>query len=126
MSLLDYLRQEYLKGRIIDKYRLKSGNIGLVVEDQYSHKHYHVEFKDGYKGPCIENLYGLLNDPFSGKTEQVNRLVNKGDSIELTVSYSKGPLRQAYHIHSVLSPEAFSQPVKQISLPYGSGQMSRY
>jgi len=30
MSLLDLLRQEYVKGRVVDKYRIGNGNIGLV------------------------------------------------------------------------------------------------
>jgi hypothetical protein len=89
MSLLDYLRQDYVKGKVIEKYRLKSSNIGMVVEEEDSKKRYHVEFKDNGRGPSIENLFGLLEYPFEGKTDQVDRLVNEGDSVELTVSYSK-------------------------------------
>ena len=32
MSLLDLLRQEYVKGRVVDKYRIGNGNIGLVYQ----------------------------------------------------------------------------------------------
>jgi hypothetical protein len=85
-----------------------------------------VEFKDNGRGAGIENLFGLLNDPFSGKIEHVDRLINAGDSIELTVSYSKGPLRQAYFVHSVTAPAPYKPARKMISLPYKSAQMSRY
>ena len=101
MSLLDLFRQEYVKGRVLDKYQLENGNIGVVVENQIDRKRYHVEFKDGYKGPALENLFGLAKEPFAGKSEYLDKLVEKGDSIELTVSYSKTPLRQAYQLHSV-------------------------
>jgi len=30
LSLLDLLRQEYVKGRVVDKYRIGNGNIGLI------------------------------------------------------------------------------------------------
>jgi hypothetical protein len=118
MSLLDLLRQEYLKARVVDKYRLDNGNVGLIVED--AGKRYHVEFKDGGKGPCLDNLFGLLNDPFSGKTEHVDRLINEGDTVELTVSYSKSPLRQAYYVHSVSRQAAYNKSPKTIHLPYRS------
>jgi hypothetical protein len=101
MSLLDLFRQEYVKGRVLDKYQLENGNIGVVVENQINKKRYHVEFKDGYKGPALENLFGLAKEPFAGKSEYLDKMVEKGDSIELTVSYSKTPLRQAYQLHSV-------------------------
>ena len=105
MSLLDLLRQEYVTGRVLDKYNLADGNIGLVLEDSASSKRYHVEFKDRYRGPGIENLYGLLKFPFDQKIEQVDKLINKGDQVGLTLSYSRGPIREAYHIHSVSRPQ---------------------
>ena len=105
MSLLDLLRQEYVTGRVLDKYTLANGHIGLVLEDSASSKRYHVEFKDRYRGPGIENLYGLLKFPFDQKIEQVDKLINKGDQVGLTLSYSRGPIREAYHIHSVSRPQ---------------------
>lgn len=33
MPLLDLLRQEYVKGRVVDKYGLWNENVGLVIED---------------------------------------------------------------------------------------------
>ena len=126
MSLLDFLRQEYVKGKVIDKYRLSNGNVGLVVEDSNAHKRYYVEFRDDSRGPCGENLVGLLKEPFSSKTEHLDRLVKEGNSIELTVIYSKGPLREAYYVHSVSAPGAYKAPQKLIGLPYKSLYMPRY
>ena len=101
MSLLDYFRQEYVRGKVVDKYSLKNGNIGLIIDDYGTQKRYHVEFRDGYKGPSAENLFGIVKEPFSKKTEYLDKLIDKDDSVELTVSYSKGPFRQAYRLHSV-------------------------
>ena len=126
MSLLDILRQEYVKGRVMDKYKLHNGNVGMIVEDSLSQKRYHVEFKDRGKNPGIENLFGLLKLPFDGKTEYMDRLINKGDSVELTLSYSKGPLREAYSIHSVSNVPAYQNSGNFRHFPYKSGGMARY
>jgi len=130
MSLLDLLKQEYVKGKVIDKYRLNNGNVGLVVEQAGTGRRYNVRFRDDYKGACVENLFGLLNDPFSCKTEHVDRLVNAGDSIELTMSYSKDPFREAYRIHSVsrLNPGSvhYKNPPRLINLPERSVNTARY
>ena len=75
MSLLDLFRQEYVKGKVVDKYSLKNGNIGLIIDDYGTHKRYHVEFRDGYKGPSAENLFGIVKDPFSKKTEYLDKLI---------------------------------------------------
>lgn len=69
MSLLDLFRQEYAKGRVLNKCHLENGNIGLLVENSLDRKRYHVEFKDGYKGPTPKNLYGMAKESFAGKTE---------------------------------------------------------
>ena len=130
MSLLDKLRQEYVRGKVIDKYRLSDGNVGLVVEQQGTNRRYHVLFRDDYQRPGIENLFGLLNDPFSGKSEYVEKLVNKGDAIELTLSYSRDPFREAYRIHSVSGssrrPMPYKNSQKLINLPYKSAKTGRY
>ena len=99
MSLLDVLRHEYLVGVVLDKYLLDSGDVGLVLEGRAGQR-YHVAFRDGY-GASLENLFGLLKEPFEGRTEQVEKLIGRGDVVELTVNYNKTPLRQAYRIHSV-------------------------
>ena len=104
MSLLDILRQDFVKGRVVDKYRLGNGNLGLVINGQGDGRRYHVEFEDGRERPNFYNLYGLLKKPFSGKTDHVDKLVKEGDVIELSTSYSKGPFRQAYRIYNVSKP----------------------
>ena len=119
MSLLDLLRQEYVKGKVVDKYRLENGNVGLILAQNGTYRRYHVQFRDNYRGPCIENLFGLLKEPFSGKSEYVDRLVNKGDHIELTASYSRGPFREAYRVTSV-QPASKKDPyrrARRIPLP---------
>ena len=124
MSLIDYIRGEYVKGKVLDKYSLKNGNIGLIVQEASTKKRYHVEFKDGYKGPGIENLYGLLKDPFSSKTDFIDKLIGKGDSIGLTVSYSKSPFRQAYKLHYVQPP--YKAKRSSADLPYKYFRLSQY
>ena len=104
MSILDVFRQEYVRGRVVDKYRLENGNLGLIVEDAATRGRYHVEFRDEYKGPSAENFFGLLKEPFARKTEHLDNLVNDGDQVELTLSYSRSPFREAYYVHSVSRP----------------------
>ena len=125
MSLIDLFRGEYVKGKVVDKYSLNNGNIGLILDDTSTKKRYHVEFKDGYKGPGIENLYGLLKDPFSSKTDFIDKLIEKGDSIGLTVSYSKSPFRQAYKLHYVLTPP-YKTKGRSADLPYKYFRLSQY
>ena len=126
MSFFDYFRQEYVKGKVIDKYGLSNGNLGLILEDLNSDKRYHVEFKDGYKGPSIDNLFGLLIEPFSSKTGSIDKLIKKGDTIDMALSYSKGPFRQAYKIYSVSSSSYYGYKRKQIDLPYKYFRLSQY
>ena len=101
MSLLDYFRSDYVTGKVLDKYRLENGNIAAVIENQTNKERYHVEFRDGYKGPAPENLFGIAKEPFAGKTDCLDKLLSKGDSLGLTLGYSKGPFRQAYRLYSV-------------------------
>ena len=102
MSLLNLLKQEYMKGTVIAKYRLPDGNIGLIVDQDGTHRRYHIRFVDDYKSrPCIENLFGFLKEPFSGKTKYLEKLINKGDHIEFAASASKSPFREAYGLYHV-------------------------
>ena len=126
MSLLDLFRQEHVRGKVIDKYGLKNGNIGLIIDDYSTHKRYHVEFRDGYKGPGVENLFGIVKEPFSNKTEYLDKLIDKDDSVELTVSYSKGPFREAYRIHSVSRQPVYKGPEKAINLSQRYLESTRY
>ena len=130
MSLLDVFRQEYVDGKVLDKYRLENGNLGLVVEDAATRRRYHVEFRDGYKGPSAENFFGLLKEPFAGKTEYLDNLVKERDDIDLTLSYSRSPFREAYYVHSVSRSEPnqalYRSPSKLIELPYRHGRAGVY
>ena len=130
MSVLDVFRQEYVNGKVVDKYQLKNGNLGLIVEDAATRRRYHVEFRDNYKGLSSENLLGLLKEPFGGKTEYLDKLVSEGDNINLTMSYSRGPFKEAYYVHSVSRPEprreAYQSPTKLIELPYRHGARGGY
>ena len=105
---------------------MKNGDIALVVEEEGADRRYHVEFRDSYEGPWLDNLYGLLKEPFGGKTEYLDRLISRNDTVELTVSYSKRPFREAYRVHSVSSSGAYKELGKMICLPYESVKMSQY
>jgi hypothetical protein len=126
MSLIDYLQGEYVNGKVIDKYKMNNGNLGLLVEQKGTYKRYHVEFKDGYKGPEIDNLFGLAKEPFAKKKESLSRLINEGDSIEITTSYSRSPFRKAYRIHSVSRPRTYNSPSNIIRVPYENVKTSHY
>jgi hypothetical protein len=130
MTVLDLFRQEYVNGKVVDKYRLENGNLGLIVEDAATRRRYHVEFRDNYKGPEAENLFGLMKEPFAGKTEYLDKLVEEGDKIDLTLSYSRGPFREAYYVHSVSRAERgrqpYRSPTKLIELPYRHGARGGY
>ena len=126
MSLLDLFRQEYIRGKVMDKFSLGNGNMGIIIDDDNTHKRYHVEFRDGYRGPIVENLFGIVKEPFSNKTEYLDKLLNKDDSVELTVSYSKGPFREAYRVHSVSRQPVYKGPEKAINLPQRYLESTRY
>jgi hypothetical protein len=130
MSVLDLFRHEYVNAKVVDKYRLENGNLGLIVEDAATRRRYHVEFRDNYKGPSTENLFGLLKEPFAGKTEYLDKLVREGDSINLTLSYSRGPFKEAYYVHAVSRAEPrrapYRNPTKMIELPYRHGRTGAY
>ena len=93
MSVLDLFRNEYVNSKVVNKYRLENGNVGLIVEDAATHRRYHVEFRDNYKGPSSENLFGLLKEPFAGK-DRVSRQAGQG--------------RRQHR----LNPELFQRPVQ--------------
>jgi hypothetical protein len=130
MSILDVFRHEYVNGKVVDKYRINNGNLGLIIEDAATRRRYHVEFRDGYKGPSSENLFGLLKEPFAGKAEYLDKLVSEGDTIDLTLSYSKGPFKEAYYVHSVSRSEPrraqYRNPTRLIELLYRDGMRGVY
>lgn len=95
------MRQEYLEGKVLDKYKLPNGNIGIVVNQRGTDGRYHVEFRDPREKPEPKNLWGLLTEPFSYKTEYLDHLVEKGDTIGLSVNYTLSPFRRAFRIYSM-------------------------
>lgn len=113
MSIIDLFRDEQISGKVLTKYRHDDGNIGLIVED-ISGKRYSVDFKTDNIKPCFDNLYGIIDEPFKKKGNYLDKLVQSGDHVELTVSYSKSPFRTAYCLHSVssrpLSQRRYDQP----------------
>jgi hypothetical protein len=126
MSLLDLFRQEYIKGTVIDKFSLGNGNMGIIIDDDNTHKRYHVEFRDGYRGPGVENLFGIVKEPFSNRTEYLDKLLDKDDSVELTVSYSRSPFREAYRIHSVSGQSDYKRLEKAVNWPQRYLGLARY
>jgi hypothetical protein len=120
MSLFDYVRQDYVAGRVLDVSRVASG-LAAVVEDEETHERYCVEFKDGYAGASLDNFFGLLKERFAGKSEQLERLISEGDHVALTVSYSRGPFRQAYAIHSVSRPNTYGNAGSVVNFPGSHG-----
>jgi hypothetical protein len=130
MSVLDVFRNEYVTGKVVDKYRLNNGNLGLIVEDAATRRRYHIEFRDNYNGPSSENLFGLLKEPFAAKTEYLDKLVSEGDSIDLTMSYFRGPFREAYYVHSVSRSEPRRAPhrsrIRLTELPNRRGARGGY
>jgi len=71
-----------------------------------------------------------LKEPFAGKIEYLDKLVEQGDNIDLTLSYSRSPFREAYYVHSVSRAEprraAYRGPTKLIELPYRRGARGGY
>ena len=105
--MFDLLRQERIKGKILEKYSLNSGNIGIIVEDEYGRR-YSVEFRTNYIQPRWENLYRIIKEPFKGKGEYIEKLI--GDTyIDLTTSYSKSPIKYAYYLHAVSSEPLYNR-----------------
>jgi hypothetical protein len=43
MSILDISRQEYVEGKVVDKYRLNNGNLDLIVEDAATHRRHQIQ-----------------------------------------------------------------------------------
>ncbi len=77
ISIVKYLRSEYVEGRVTQKYRRENGGLGVIVEEAGTGRRYCVEFKDDQRRNenSILNLYGLLRDPYAGKIESLDRLV---------------------------------------------------
>jgi len=96
-----YLRNRpNINGKVVDKYRLENGNIGVIVEEE-NRKRYSVEFQVRSVKPCLSNLYGLLEDPFQGKSKSLEKLIKKDNYIGVNVSSSENPIRLSYRLNYV-------------------------
>ena len=98
MSIMDYLFPDYMEGKVVEKYRLENGNIGVVVEKS-ENRRYHVEFND--KRPYPLDIFGLFKTPFQDRTESIDKLVSKGNYIGISLNYTKSPFKQAAKLHKV-------------------------
>ena len=94
--------KQNIKGRVVDKYRLDNSNMGVIVQDEYG-KRYSVEFQVYSLKPSLSNLYGLLNEPFMGKGDSLDRLINKGNYMGVYVSRSESPIKSAYRLNYVMN-----------------------
>ena len=109
MALLDIFRQHYLEGKVLDKYPLENGNIGLIIENRVDRQRYHVEFADKQTKPGLDNLYGLYKAPFEQKGKSLDKLIYKGDYIGVTTGYNRSPLKQAQQLHMVSATPFYHQ-----------------
>ncbi len=89
-----------IDGKVIDKYKLDNGNLGMILEDENGRR-YAVEFQTSEAKSSFNNLYGLVGESFQGQSESIDKLINEGDYIGIDVSSSKNPLRTAYCINYV-------------------------
>lgn len=122
MSLIDLFRSQRIRGRILDQYRLESGNIAMVVEEFASSRRYTVEFKTDEAKPCLDNLYGLVSEPFFNRGQHLEHLLEQGQYVDLTVNYARGPMRHAYSIHSVSSRRSYGPQPRPQRAPYAPTQ----
>ena len=107
-----------LYGQILGKYRLDNGNLALIIEELSIRQRYSVEFKTKKPTPCLENLYGLLSEPYLGKDGYLEHLLREGDYIDVAVNYRPGPLRHAYYLHGVYQQGQHSPQSSGCTRPY--------
>lgn len=98
MSIMDYFFPDYLEGKVVEKYHLENGNIGVIVEKDDNNR-YHVEFNDKRQYPF--DILGLFKTSFQNKTESIDKLVSRGHYIGISLNYTKSPFKQATEIHRV-------------------------
>ena len=119
VSLKNILNEQYLSGRIANKYNLANGNLALVLNDANSGERYLIEFKTKSYGPCLNNLFGLINEPFKKKADYLEQLLTPGQEVDLAVSDTKGPIKQAYWVYSVSDPSGKQTQHPKTEMPYG-------
>ena len=101
--MFNLLREERIKGKVLNKYRFDSGNLGIIIENENTGKRYSVEFRTDYIKPGWENLYRIISEPFKREKEYLDQLIEKDTYIDITTSYSKEPIKYAYSLHAVSS-----------------------
>ena len=108
-----------INGKVVDKYRLGNRNIGIVVEDKYG-KRYSVEFGAYGIKPNLSNLFGLIDEPFRGRGESLDKLVNKGDYIGIDVGRSDDSIKYGYRVNYVSSKpvSGMVEPISPIEKMY--------
>jgi hypothetical protein len=91
-----------INGKVIEKYKLRNRNIGVIIEDNYG-KRYSVEFESNSIRPSISNLFGLFVEPFKGSGESLEQLLQKDSYIGVDVGSRNGPVKTAYRLNYVSS-----------------------
>ena len=91
-----------INGKVIEKYKLRNHNIGVIIEDNYG-KRYSVEFESNSIRPSISNLFGLFVEPFKGNGESLEQLLQKDSYIGVDVGSRNGPVKTAYRLNYVSS-----------------------
>ena len=101
MSLLDAFKNERIKGKIVNKDILENGNLGILVEDESTGSIYFVEFRTEKVPLTLDNMFGIVDEPYRKKNQYLNHLLAPNRYIDMAASYTKGPKKAAYHIYSV-------------------------
>ena len=96
--------EQRIQGKVLDKYQLENGNLALIVEQERTGRRYSVEFKTDEARQCLENLYGIIDEPFRGKREYLERLITPDDHVEMIMSCNQSPIRTAYGLRTVSRP----------------------
>ena len=109
MALLGMFRQQYMEGKVLDKYQLENGNIGLIVENRVDKQRYHVEFADKQTKPGPDNLYGLYKAPFEQQGKALDKIIYEGDYVGVTTGYNRSPFKQAQQLHTVSATPFYRQ-----------------
>ena len=109
MSLFEFLREQRIKGKVLNKFQYDNGNLGLIVEDETIGQRYLVEFRTDYIKPGWENLYKIINEPFKAKKQYLDQLIEKDTYVDISTSYSKNPIKYAYHVHTVSSKPLYKR-----------------
>ena len=75
---------------VLDKFSLKTGNIGVIIEDDSGNR-CSVEFTTGDKTPWVENLYGYIHKALKAKDSCHTKLMKSGNCIDSHIQSFKKP-----------------------------------